>query len=162
MDNDTTKVAGRQEQLTFEGLIGVAEAVVAVEILSTDYADCARDGPMVATAKVLKALKGPYTTGKQISFVEGAWIGPSYREGEYRILFLDKPKPSELPTTSLWRLGPGPRMICFIERDSVPALSEESLRSFLKEIQEYGEYPGKVVFDKRLTGWRYFFRYFSM
>ena len=45
-----------QEQLTFVGLMAAAEAVVAVEILSTDYTLTAKDGPMVATVRVLKEI----------------------------------------------------------------------------------------------------------
>jgi len=138
----------KQKQLTFEDFFAVAEAVVAVEILSSDYRLCEGDGPMVATARVLKALKGPYATGEQIRFAEGARCCDTYREGEYRILFLDKPTASELPFTSQGRIWMqmGPMFRFFIEKDSVPALSEESLKSFAKES---GDGPGKVVFDKR-------------
>jgi hypothetical protein len=148
MENDMTTPAAKQE-LTFEGLIAVAEAVVAVEILSTDYTATAIDGPMVATAKVLKALKGPYAAGEQFSFSESPWLGGlTYQHGEYRILFLDNIRPSEFPRT-IWTFE-NQRMMTdfFIEKDSVPALSEESLKSFLREIQESGgDYPGKVVFE---------------
>lgn len=150
MEND---LAGKQQQFTFEGLIAMSDAVVAVEILSTDYNRCRGDGPMVATAKVLKALKGPYNTGEQISFAEGARMGPTYREGECRIVFLDSARPSEFPSTracwrTIWKFGNRGMMTdFFIERDSVPALSEESLKSFLKEIQESENRTGKVVFE---------------
>lgn len=146
MENE---LAGKQKQLTFEGLIAAAEAVVAVEILSTDYTRTAIDGPMVANAIVLKALKGPYTTGEQFSFRESAWIGPTCQHGQYRILFLANVRPSEFPST-IWTLEHrGMKTDFFIDKDSVPALSEESLKSFLREIQESGNQPGKVVFDKK-------------
>lgn len=146
MDNDIT--TPKQEQLTFEDLFEVAEAVVAVEILAVDYSLCAGDGPMVATARVLKVLKGPYAAEKQIRFEEGARVCGTYREGEYRILFLDKPTFSELPSTSQWRIfrQRSPMFSFFIEKDAVPALSEKTFKSFLKEIQESGHQPGKVVF----------------
>jgi hypothetical protein len=147
MENYQTTPAAKQE-LTFEGLMVVAEAVVAVEILSTDYTATARDGPMVATAKVLKALKGPYAAGEQFSFLQSPWIGGlTYQAGEHRILFLDSARLSEFPNT-IWTFE-NQRMMTdfFIERDSVPTLSEESLKSFLREIQESGDYPGKVVFE---------------
>ena len=146
-------IAATGERPGFESLITAAEAVVAVEILSTDYTATPADGPMVATAKVLKALKGPFTTGKQFSFTETAWVGPTYQKGEYRILFLEKAKPSESPKASEWRIlsRPNARIDFFIEKDSVPALSAESLKSFLKEIQESGDKPKRVVFDKRQT-----------
>jgi len=138
-----------QEQFTFERLIAAAETIVAVEILSTDYSATPKDGAMAATARVLKALKGPYTTGMQFSFKETAWVGPTYRQGEHRILILEKARPSESPST-VWTIENRlMRTDLFIENDSVPALSEESLRSFLKEIQESEDRQGKVVFDKR-------------
>jgi hypothetical protein len=143
-----------QEQLTFESLMEAAEAVVAVEILSTDYTLNASDGPMVATVGVLKALKGPYAAGEQFSFFgESPRMirGLNYQRGEYRILFLDNVRPSESPRT-IWTFE-NQRMITdfFIEKDSVPALSEESLKSFLKGIDESRTQPGRVVFDKHGT-----------
>ncbi len=72
-----------QEQFTFESLIAAAETIVAVEILSTDDSATPKDGAMVATARVLKALKGPYTTGMQFSFKETAW-GYQSAEGPLR------------------------------------------------------------------------------
>lgn len=145
MQND---LAGKQQQFTFEGLIAVSDAVVAVEILSTDYNRCAGDGPMVATAKVLKALKGAYAAGKQFSFLQSPWIGGlTYQAGEHRILFLDSARPSEFPNT-IWTLETRCMMTdFFIEKGSIPALSEESLRSFLREIQESEDRTGKVVFE---------------
>lgn len=146
MENDIT--TPKQEQLTFEGLMAVAEAVVAVEILSTDYTATAIDGPMVATAKVLKPLKGPYVDGEIFSFSASPWIGDlTYRPGEYRILFLDDVRPSE-STRTIWTFE-NQRMMTdfFIEKDSVPGLSEESLKSFLREIQESENRTGKVVFE---------------
>ena len=150
------ELAGNQKQLTFEGLIAMSEAVVAVEILSTDYTRTALDGPMVATAKILKALKGPYATGEQFSFSESPWIGrPTYQHGERRILFLVNVRPSESSRT-IWTIeNREMRTDFFIEEDSVPALSEESLKSFLREIQESEDRTGRVVFDRRRTEQRF-------
>lgn len=151
MGSETIRVT--QEQGAFEGLIAAAEAVVAVEILSTDYTATPSDGPMVAAARVLKVVKGPFTVGKKFNFTETAWVGPTYQKGEYRILFLEKTKPTEFPKTTEWRILSNlhARTDFFIERDSVPALSAESLESFLKKVQESKPRPKKVVFDKSAT-----------
>jgi hypothetical protein len=132
-------------------LITAAEAVVAVEILSTDYTATPSDGPMVAEAKVLKVVKGPLTNGKKFSFWETAWVGPAYQKGEYRILFLEQAKPTESRKASRWWILSNlyARTDFFIEKNSISALSAESLESFLKEIQESSPRPKKVVFDKK-------------
>jgi len=141
--------AAAQEQRAFEGLIAAAEAVVAVEILSTDYTATPSDGPMVAAARVLKVVKGRLTAGRKFNFTETAWVGPTYQKGEYRILFLEKTKPTEFPRTTEWRILSNlyARTDFFIEKDSVPALSTESLESFLKKLQESKPRPKKIVFD---------------
>lgn len=139
-----------QEQRAFDGLIAAAGAIVAVEILSTDYAATASDGPMVAAARVLKVVKGPFSDGKKFSFTETAWVGPTYQKGEFRILFLEKTKPTEFPRTTEWRILSHlhARTDFFIEKNSVPALSTESLKSFLKKLQESKPTPKKAVFGK--------------
>ncbi|MCI0489438.1 MAG: hypothetical protein L0229_22830 [Blastocatellia bacterium] len=143
-------IALQQEPRAFEGLIAASEAVVAVEILSTDYTATPSDGPMVAVAKVLKGLKGPLTAGGQFRFSETAWVGPTYKKGEYRILFLEKTGPQEFPKTTEWRILSHlyARTDFFIEKDALSDLSLESLESFLKKIQERKDRPKKVVFGK--------------
>ncbi len=143
-------IAAEQEQRPFQGLIGAAEVVVAVEILSTDYTATVADGPMVAAARALKVLKGPFPTGKQFRFTETAWVGPTYQKGEARILFLEKNTSAESPRAAEWRILSHlyARTDFFIEEDSLAGLSLESLESFLKEIQESNSRPQKVVFGK--------------
>jgi len=142
-------LAVTQEQ-GFEVLIASAESVVAVEILSTDYTATPADGPMVATSKVLKAVKGDLAAGKTFTFAETAWVGPTYQKGDLRILFLEKPKPSESHKSAKWRILSSlyARTDFFIEKDSVPALTLESLQSFLRKIQELNPKPKKVVFKQ--------------
>jgi hypothetical protein len=148
MLSDTTALT--PEQRAFEGLITSAESVVAVEILSTDYTATPSDGPMVATAKVLKSAKGGLTAGKTFAFAETAWVGPTYQKGDLRILFLEKPRPTESQKSAEWRILSNlyARTDFFIEKDSVPALTSESLQSFLKKIQELEPKPKKVVFTR--------------
>ena len=143
-------IAVEQEQRPYEGLITTADAVVAVEILSTDYTATPADGPMVAETKPLKILKGPFTKGKLFRFTETAWVGPTYQKGEYRILFLEKAASRETPRENQWRILSHlyARGDFFIEKDAIPNLSLESLESFLKKIQDSGNKPKKVVFDK--------------
>lgn len=147
----TNAVTQEQPGSGFSGLITAAEAVVAVEILSTDYTATPSDGPMVAEAKVLKVVKGPLTTGKKFSFWETAWVGPAYQKGEYRILFLEQAKPDESRKATRWWILSNlfARTNFFIERDSIAGLSAGSLEAFLKEIQESTPRPNKVVFDKK-------------
>src|SRR6476660_8163553 len=61
-------VAQGQGKSPPQGLLASADAIVAVEIVSTDYAATAADGPMVAAAKVLKVLKGALTPERQVRF----------------------------------------------------------------------------------------------
>ncbi|MFY9610972.1 MAG: hypothetical protein WAU45_20470 [Blastocatellia bacterium] len=147
----TSAVTQEQPGSGFTGLITAAEAVVAVEILSTDYTATPSDGPMMADAKVLKVLKGPLTAGKKFSFWETAWVGPAYQKGEHRILFLEQAKPTEPRKTTRWWILSNlyARTDFFIEKDSIAALSADSLASFLKEIQESNPRPKKVVFAKK-------------
>ena len=143
-------IAVQQEQRAFEGLITAAEAVVAVEILSTDYTATPVDGPMVAAAKVLKVLKGPLTTGKQFRFTETAWVGPTYQKGEHRILFLEKARLPKFPKATEWRILSHlyAKTDFFIEKGSLSDLSLESLESFLRKIQESKNRPKTIVFGK--------------
>ena len=145
----TTAVTQEQSGLNFTGLITAAEAVVAVEILSTDYTATPSDGPMVATARVLKVLKGPLFSGKKLTFWETAWVGPAYQKGEFRILFLEQAKPTESREATRWWILSNlyARTDFFIEKGSIPALSAESLESFLKGIQEHKPRPKKILFS---------------
>lgn len=147
----TSAVTQEQPASGPTGLITAAESVVAVEILSTDYTATPSDGPMVAEAKVLKVLKGPLTTGETFSFWETAWVGPTYQKGEYRILFLEQAKATESRKANRWWILSNlfARTDFFIEKDSIAALSAESMASLLRNIQESKPRPKKVVFDKK-------------
>jgi hypothetical protein len=151
LGSPTKAVTQEQPGLGFSGLTAAADAVVAVEILSTDYTATPSDGPMMAYARVLKVVKGPLSIGNRFSFWESAWVGPAYQKGEYRILFLEQAKPTESAKTARWWILSNlyARTDFFIEKDSIPALSAESLESFLKQIQESRPRPKKVMFDKR-------------
>jgi hypothetical protein len=119
-------VAQGQGQSPPQGLLAAAEAVVAVEIVSTDYTATAADGPMVAAAKILKVL------------------------GEYRILFLEKAVSSEFPRPTDWRVASrqDARTDFFIERDALSDLSLQSLDLFLKRMTASKDNRSKIVFAK--------------
>jgi hypothetical protein len=140
-----------QQHLSFQSLIAQAEVIVAAEIISSDYSATAADGPMLATARVLKALKGPMLAEKEFSFRESAWVGPTYQKGEHRILFLEKSKQSDSAKNVQWLIlsNPYARTDFFIDTESLAALSLESLKSFLHELQAFKPRPNKVVFGKR-------------
>lgn len=57
-------VSGREDGLA--KLTTDADAIVAVEILKTDYTATAADGPMYGEAKVLKVIKGPLASNSVI------------------------------------------------------------------------------------------------
>jgi hypothetical protein len=146
-------VALGQEGSVSKGLIAAAAAVVAVEILSTDHSATPADGPMVAAAKILKVVKGPLISGKELRFSETAWVGPTYQKGEYRILFLEKAASSEFPRPTDWRILSrlDARSDFFIEKDSLSDLSLDSLEAFLKRIEESKDKRKKAVFGKGIV-----------
>ncbi len=142
---------GQERSPISNGLIAAAAAVVAAEILSTDYSATPADGSMVAVARILKVLKGPLTSGKEFRFSETAWVGPTYRKGEYRILFLEKATSSAFPPPTDWRILSrlDARTDFFIEKGALSDLSLESLEAFLKRIEESKGLGKKAVFRKR-------------
>ena len=146
---DTT--ATSRDDQGFEGLIAAAEAVVAVRIISTDYTAVPSNGPMVATAKVLRAVKGTLEAGRTFTFAETAWVGPTYQKEELRILFLEKAKPAESHQPGQWRVLSDLYTLTdfFIDKDSVSALTLDSLETFLRKMQQLKPKPKRVVFDAK-------------
>ncbi len=143
-------IASGGEKGHFESLVLIADVVVAVEILSTDYSATPSDGPIVAVAKVLKTVKGPFAKGNKFSFTETAWVGPTYKKNEYRLLFLETTDSSQGSTAKSWRILSHlfAKLDFFIEKGSIPKLSLQSLESFLREIQDSKCLPARIVFGK--------------
>src|SRR4030042_4347667 len=79
-----------EDQAWANNLLDKSELIVVVTIASTDYRQTAADGPMFATATVLKCIKGNLQPDTIMAFQETAWWMPSYKSGETRILFLKK------------------------------------------------------------------------
>lgn len=133
-----------QEKATFASLIPVAEAVVVVEILATDYSRTPADGPMVADAKVLKVMKGSLKKYQRFRFEETAWVGPNYQQGEHRVLFLERSR------RNFWRVLSNlyAKSDFFIEKDALPELTLNSLRSALERVPASG--ARKIIINKDL------------
>ena len=83
-------------------MLAAADAIVAVEILDTDYTATASDGPMYAAAKIIGVAKGRFTPGDTVKFGEAAWCGPDYERKDRRILFLTRPPSKEYFRAVAW------------------------------------------------------------
>jgi hypothetical protein len=119
-----------QQQATLASLIPAADAVVVAQISDTDYSRTPSDGPMTAQAKVLRAAKGRLKNDQSFKFTETAWVGPNYQTGEVRILFL------ESTGLNSWRILSNlyAKADFFIERDAIPHLNVNSLKSVLERL----------------------------
>lgn len=121
--------ASTQRPATLASLIPAADVIVAAEISSTDYSRTPADGPMTARAKVLSSLKGGLRRDQSFLFTETAWVGPSYKPGEVRILFLE-------PESNSWRILSNlyAKADFLIERDAIARLNLKSLQAVLEQI----------------------------
>jgi hypothetical protein len=118
-----------------EGLLGEADAVVVVEILSTDYTATAADGPMYAEAKVIKPVKGGFRAKQTIRFGASAWVGPSYKAGERRVVFLDAmPAGHPYYAKARWASLDAGKLDLFIAADAVEKCSLDTLSTFLRSL----------------------------
>ncbi len=86
---------------TLDNLMDRADVIMAAKILRTDYSRTAADGPMVATAEVIKCIKGTFSPGDTFDFAETGWWGPNYKEEETRILFLNRQKKRRSSTSDV-------------------------------------------------------------
>jgi hypothetical protein len=123
----TFVAAGLQQRDTLASLIPSAQVIVVAEISSTDYSRTPSDGPMIAQALVLSAIKGGLKKGRSFTFTETAWVGPDYQKGEVRILFIEPAEPGS------WRILSNlyAKTSFFIERVAIPLLDLSSLRAVL-------------------------------
>jgi len=130
-------VAGQPPNLA--SLIPEAEVIVVAEIADTNYSRTPTDGPMTARARVLAAVSGRLRRDQSFGFTETAWVGPSYRRGEVRILFLESAGPNS------WRILSNlyAKADFFVERDAIPRVNVNSLRRALEKLRAPAS--GKVV-----------------
>lgn len=126
------------------GLITDADAIVAVEILTTDYKATEADGPMYADAKVLKMIKGGLAPGRMLRFGESGWWSPTYRVGERRILFLNRVTSQDYFSAAPWASLHSGGIDFFFATDSIETLSSASLEAFLKRVQEARRTPLQI------------------
>ena len=119
-----------QDRVTLASLIPAADAIVVVEISATDYSRTPSDGPMTARANVLSSLKGNLRKDQSFGFTETAWVGPTYKADEVRILFLESAGPNS------WRIlgNLHAKTDFFIERDAIPLLNGNSLEALLERL----------------------------
>ena len=74
--------AASKQSLTLNDLTDRADVIMVAKILRTDYSRTGVDGPMIATAKVIKCIKGKFSPGNTFDFAETGWWGPDYKEEE--------------------------------------------------------------------------------
>lgn len=132
-------------------LISKADAIAAVEILSTDYTATAADGPMYAQAKVLKVVKGDILTGRRLLFGETGWWSPNYKRGEHRIVFLARVTSKNDYYKSTWHTIYSGGVDFFFGKDSLRAISPALLSDLLQRIIEADQFPPKVELDLAQT-----------
>ena len=119
-----------QQQAVLAELIAAADVIVVAQISDTDYSRTPSDGPMTARAKVMNAIKGRLKKDQSFRFIETAWVGPSYRTGELRILFMEPAGPNSWGILSNLYA----KADFFIERDAIPDLNVNSLKSVLERL----------------------------
>jgi hypothetical protein len=122
-------MAGQQANLA--SLIPAAEAIVVAEIADANDSRTPSDGPLTARARVLAPVSGRLRRNQSFGFTETAWVGPSYRRGEVRLLFLESAGPNS------WRILSNlyAKANFFVERDAIPFVNVNSLRRALEALR---------------------------
>ena len=141
-------------------LVKEAGAIAAVEILSTDYSATPADGPMYAEARVLKRLRG--SLPERIVFGASAWLGPSYRKGEQRVVFLKRLAGGrDYARKADWTAIETGAVELFFDPGSLASLTENRLEEYLHKtagirpprlaLEPAGKGPTGVAWVVRLT-----------
>jgi hypothetical protein len=129
-----------------------ADAVIVVEILSTDYSATAADGPMYAETKVLKVLTGDVSTGSELRFAESGWWEPSYKKGERRVLFLARTDAEKQYFKAKWHTVYTDGVDFFVAPGSLDDLSAESLLGFLTKTEQLSSTTPRIEFLMTRSG----------
>ena len=125
---------------TYEHLFEAAERIALGEILSTDETRMAADGPMYGEVRILKMVKGALSPA--LRFGASAWVGPTYQEGELRILFLRRILPGQAYyQDAAWASIEAGKLDLFPTAGAVEGCSKDSLLSFLRGLQEVASAP---------------------
>lgn len=128
--------AASKQSLTLNDLTDRADVIMVAKILRTDYSRTGVDGPMIATAKVIKCIKGKFSPGNTFDFAETGWWGPEYKKEETRILFLNRQRKYPAPAFDVhtpWHTAYANSLNFFIDSNSLPVFSEGRLEDFLKD-----------------------------
>ena len=103
------------------------------------------DGPMYVEAQVLKLVKGNLRTRQQIRFGSSAWVGPTYRPGEERVVFLAPvPGGHAYYDQARWSSVEAGKVDVFFAREDLKNCSEAALLEFLRMIETAGHSPPKL------------------
>ena len=121
-----------------ERLVEQADAIALVEILSTDTSAMPADGPMKAQARVVKVVKGYLSEGNAVRFDASAWMGPTYRPGERRIVFL---KWFEAEGMAGWASVEVGWLDLFFTDAALASCSKKSLTAFLRALDRQPPRP---------------------
>jgi hypothetical protein len=112
-----------------------ADLIAAVEVLNVDDSATASDGPMYAEARILKVLRGPSSSTTR--FGASAWLGPTYRKGDRRILFLQRTAPAHAYFRNVaWSSLETGKLDLFITGEALQSLTYDSLVIFLKRLSQ--------------------------
>ena len=130
----------------YEQLVGEADVIALGEILSTDDTRMAADGPMYGEVRIFKVVKGALSPA--IRFGASAWVGPTYKEGELRILFLQRILPGHAYYQDAgWGSVEAGKLDLFFTEANMDSCSEDSLLSFLRSLQEVASPPPKLQLE---------------
>ena len=130
----------------YERLVGEADVIALGEILSTDDTRMAADGPMYGEVRIFKLVKGALSP--TIRFGASAWVGPTYKEGELRILFLQRILPRHAYYQAAgWGSVEAGKLDLFFTEANMDGCSEDSLLSFLRNLQEVASAPPKLELE---------------
>ncbi len=113
-----------------------ADAIAVVEILSTDYTATAADGPLYVESRVLKAVRGALRTGQRFRFGASAWVGPSFQQGQRRVVFLESlPARHAYYGKARWASLDAGKIDLSIAPEAVERCSVETLTDYIRSIE---------------------------
>lgn len=137
-----------EESLGLERLVGEADLILMGRITLTDYSATAADGPMYGEIKLGRVIKGPKDLVGTIRFGASAWMGPSYKPGELRIVFLKRvPSDSAYFKDASWSSLEPNQINLFYPKNAVyRRYTESSLRLFLQRLARGESTPPTVEF----------------
>jgi len=139
----------------FFRLLPDSDAVVVAEIRGVPRTTISSEAPAVIEARVMAAVKGDLPPGELIAFLESKWCGPTYREGEQRLLFLKRGDPFDptAPGSSLWSLCPVTgKLDCLVDRRDAGEVTPASVAAYLDALGEVRSRPPRLQVVLRKDG----------